>query len=539
MKNTFLLLTLLSFIFQNLMAQDISNIGSGGKLKPLQQNMDIRHYTLVLDVNIEKEEISGYTEIELDLLKQADTLLFDLISVYKISHVLIDKKPQKFTHKDHQIFITTDKQLTTGKHLVKIFYEGNPPIAALPPWEGGFTWAKDKNDNPLVSINCQWQGAKLFFPCKDHPSDEADKGADLYITVPNGLTVAGPGLLQNTKKNKEGKSTWHWKTNYTISNYCIVFNIGKYKVKQRSYTTVENNKVPIQFYVLEQDTANADKVLSVIEKNTAILEKYFGEYPWAKEKIGFAQVPNSGMEHQTMVTYSGSFKFVSFPNGTYSDELFHEFGHEWFANKVTNKDWAHMWIQEGITTYAEALAMRELGGETAYDSIMIRQRGNIQNQKPIVADDGMRISFKDINRDIYPKGSYLMHTLRYVLDDSVFFPALKSLSTNVKYPYKEFLVTDDVEQHFSNAAGKSLKPLFDFYLKTTNTIDIDIYKTKPDTYMMHVNNSPMELPVDIVTDAGTIRTTLSTDEENYYEIKSRTQPIIDPRNWYFKKVTYQ
>ena len=144
-----------------------------------------------------------------------------------------------------------------------------------------------------MAINCQLEGAKVYFPCKDHPGDEPNDGADLIITVPTGLTVAGPGLLQTVTNKKNNKTSFHWKTNYTISNYCILFNIGKYKTISRPYTSIEGNKVPMQFYILEQDTEHAAQVLDLRERDTRILEKYFGEYPWIKEKIGIAQVPNS------------------------------------------------------------------------------------------------------------------------------------------------------------------------------------------------------------------------------------------------------
>src|SRR5258705_11608332 len=226
----------------------------------------------------------------------------------------------------------------------------------------------------------------MYFPCKDHPSDEPNEGADLKITVPSGLVVAGPGLLMSvtTKKNK---STYHWKTNYTISNYCILFNIGKYKVVKDSYTTIAGNTVPVEYYVLEVDTLHAKKVIATKIRDTKILEKYFGEYPWVKEKIGIAEVPNPGMEHQTMITFDNKFVYEKVGNQDYSANLFHEYAHEWWANKVTNKDWAHMWIQEGIATYAEALAMLELGGEAAYNEIIAGHRRGVRNKKAMVLGD--------------------------------------------------------------------------------------------------------------------------------------------------------
>ncbi len=532
----------LCFSIVKLHAQDLSNITSGGKLKPLQALMDIRHYTIALDVDINKKAIDGYAEIDLNLSSPTDTLLFDFIHLLQVKKIIVDNSEQKFSLQNDQIFITGKSAYAPSKHIVRIYYGGYPPVAVNPPWQGGFTWTQDKNGNPWASINCQLQGAKLYFPCKDHPGDEANEGADLIITVPKGLSVAGPGLLQSVKAERNNKATWHWKTNYTISNYCIVFNIGKYKVFTRNYTTCEGNVVPIQLYILKQDTAQAKHLLDIKERDSHILEKYFGEYPWIKEKIGVAEVPNSGMEHQTMITFRDSLEFTSFPGQLdYSSVYFHEYAHEWWANKITNKDWAHMWIQEGIATYAEALAMKELGGEAAYDSAMLYNRivtSAFGNKKPIVPGD--TASMKDVySSDIYCKGALLMHTLRYILGDSIFFPALKKFSTSVKYPYEQFFTSDDIEKYFSKASGKDLKPVCAEYLRTTKEIEINLYQINSNTWYMVVNNAPADsLTLDIITDSGMIHTTMNATIDKPFIIKSKVPPIPDPKGWYWRKVIY-
>ena len=317
--------------------RDLSYLTSGGKLLPLQAIMDIRHYTIVLDVDIQHRSINGSVEVSLNLSKKSDTILLNLVHLYAVTKITVNKKAVSFNQQDDKIFITSSKGFEAGNHKVTIAYNGIPPVAVNPPWDGGFTWTKDSNGNDWVSINIQAEGGEMYFPCKDHPSDEPNEGADLKITVPSNLVVAGPGLLMNvtTKKNR---STYHWKTNYTISNYCILFNIGKYKVAKDVYTTIEGNKVPIEYYVLEEDTAHAKKIIETRIRDSKILEKYFGEYPWAKEKIGIAEVPNSGMEHQTMITFDNKFKYRQVGGHAYSDNLYHEYAHEWWANKVTNKD---------------------------------------------------------------------------------------------------------------------------------------------------------------------------------------------------------
>ena len=534
MKNRIAFLLLFLATVTNLPAQnrDISYMTSGGKLHPLQAIMDIRHYTIALDVNIQQEAISGYTSIDLILSQPTDTLLFDLVHLLTVNKITANNKAVNFFQKDDYIFITDKAGFLPGNQTIKIEYGGKPPVAVKPPWNGGFTWTKDKSGNPWVAINCQLEGAKIYFPCKDHPSDEPNEGADLIITVPSGLIVAGPGLLQGTTKKKNNKIAFHWKTNYTISNYCILFNIGKYKVVSRTYTTIDGNKVPMEFYVLEKDVAHAAHVLDLRERDTRILEKYFGEYPWIKEKIGIGQVPNPGMEHQTMITYGDPFNYVNVAGQDYSANLFHEFGHEWWANKVTNKDWAHMWIQEGIDTYSEALFFRELTGEKGYDSMILAFRLDIENKKPLVQGEEMN-SGDTYTGDVYTKGAFFMHALRYILGDSIFFPTLKQLATDTKYTYNNFVTTDDVEQLFSHQSGKILKPLFDFYLRTTNRIEILLIQSGADEYRVFSLNTPMPLPVEIITDAGVQKIIL---DKKPLIIKSKTLPVIDAGGNYFKKI---
>ena len=516
-------------------SRDLSYLTSGGKLLPLQAIMDIRHYTLALDVDIKNQSISGAVEVSLNLSKKTDTILLNLVHLYTVTKITVNKKVVSFTQGDDKIFITTAKGFEVGSQKVSIEYNGIPPVAIKPPWDGGFTWTKDKNGNDWVAINTQAEGGGMYFPCKDHPSDEPNAGADLKITVPSTLMVAGPGLLMgvSTKKNK---ATYHWKTNYTISNYCILFNIGKYVVVKGSYTTIEGTKVPIEYYVLEVDSMHAKKVIETKKRDSRILEKYFGEYPWAKEKIGIAEVPNSGMEHQTMITFDNKFDYKKVGGQEYSANLFHEYAHEWWANKVTNKDWAHMWIQEGIATYAETLAMLELGGESAYNEMIAGHRRGVRNRKAMVLGDEVTEEEVYSGGDIYLKGSFFMHSLRYLIGDAIFFPTLKKLATDPAYTYDNVVTTDDVEKLFSGASGKDLKPFFDFYLRTTNVIEVNVKEIGFQKYQVKINNFFMSLPFDITANDKTTKLVIPKEG---ITINSILPPQVDAKGFYLKKVTLQ
>lgn len=531
------LLFFLCFFAKNALAQnrDISYMSSGGKLHPLQANMDIRHYTIILDVDIDKKTIFGSTEIDMILSKPADTILLDLVYLLKVEKVKANDKQVNFQHVKDKIYITSTSPFQAGKQKITIFYGGEPPVAVKPPWFGGFTWTKDRSGNPWVAINCQKEGGRLYFPCKDHPSDEPNEGVDLFITVPASLVVAGPGLLMDVKTKKE-KKTFHWKTNYTISNYCILFNIGKYEVISKDYKTIDGNIVPIQYYVLQEDTAQAKKIIELKERDSRVLEKYFGEYPWVKEKIGIAAVPNPGMEHQTMITFQNKFDYTDIGGQPYSANLFHEYAHEWFANKVTNKDWAHMWIQEGIATYAEALIHFELGGQAAYDDIINRHRRSIRAKKPMVGGEELSEDETYNGNDIYTKGSFFMHSLRYVLGDEVFLPTLKKLATDPKYTYDQFVTTQDVEQLFSMEAKQDLKPLFDFYTRTNDVLDIAVKEVGAGKFTIKLNNFFMALPMDITTEKGTTKMLIPKEG---ITVQSAFPPQVDLKNNYLKKISIQ
>jgi aminopeptidase N len=510
------------------------NLNSGGKLKPEQAIMDIRHYTLALDVDPNEKTINGHTDIDLILSQPAKTLLFDLVHLYKVKQVWVNGTVQRFVHDSDYLYIHAANAFAAGKLSVKVEYGGKPGVAARPPWDGGFTWAKDKQGHPWIAVTDEGEGAKILFPSKDHPSDEPNEGADLMITVPKGLVVAGPGLLQSVK-NKGSKSTYHWKTNYTINNYCILFNVGKFKVAKRNYTTVNGNTVPMEFYVLEENFSKAGHHFDILERSIRSQEKYFGEYPFVKEKIGICETPHLGMEHQTMNAYGNKFIYEKVGGQDFDWLMHHEFGHEWWGNKVTAKDWAHYWIQEGICVFGDALFVREAEGEEGYLKKMRQTALRIQNKLPLVLGEEVTED-EAYHPDIYSKGAFFMHTLRYVTGDELFFPALKGFATDARYNYHNMVTTQDVEQYFSKAAGKNLQPLFDFYLRTVHKLEVSIKQTAEEKYSIKLLNLDMPLPLEITTDKETKR--MMVDKKGIV-VDSKTTPQVDVKGYYLKKVVIE
>jgi len=521
------------FVAANAQTKD-SVLTSGGKLKPEQAIMDVRHYTIALNVDFNQHSIDGYTTIDVIMAKPAKVLLFNLMDNYKVSNVLVNGGKQAFTYKDGLISVNLDKELPAGKAAIKVFYGGKPHVARRPPWDDGFTWTKDSTGHQWMAITAEGAGGKLYYPCKDHPSDEPNEGVDLVITVPKDLVAAGPGVLQEVKKHSS-TATYHWKTNYTINNYSILFNVGDYKVFSRPYTTCDGHQATVQFYVLNEHADKAPHFLDVFVKTIHEQEKYFGEYPFYKEKIAMAETPHLGMEHQTMVAYGNKFRYTKIGGEDYDWLMHHEFGHEWWGNKVTAKDWADYWIHEGICSFGDALYTREFEGEAAYNKIFQRSIFGFENKLPIVQHADMDEEAAYIN-DIYSKGAFFMHTLRYVMGDTMFFPALKKFVTSPQYTYDNLVSTDDVEQFFTKETGHNLKPLFDLYLRTINKLDIHVQALPGNKYLVQTQNINIPLPLDITIDGKIQR--LMVDNKGV-KIDSKTLPVIDPEVFYLKKVTFE
>ncbi|TWI98194.1 peptidase M1-like protein [Mucilaginibacter frigoritolerans] len=496
--------------------------------------MDVRHYTISLNVDFAQRSIDGFTTIDVIMAQPTHVLLFDLLDSLNVKQVLVNNKKQPFEYKDNLIRVNMNAELPAGKASVRVIYGGKPHVARRPPWDDGFIWAKDSTGHQWMAITAEGTGGKLYFPCKDHPSDEPNEGVDMFITVPKDLVVAGPGLLQKVT-NHGDKATFHWKTNYTINNYSILFNVGDFAVVTRQYTTVDGHTVPLQFYVLKEHESKAAHHLDVFEKTIHEQEKYFGEYPWAKEKIAICETPHLGMEHQTMNAYGNKFKYTKVGGEDYDGLMHHEFGHEWWGNKVTAKDWADYWIHEGICTYGDALYVREFEGEAAYNKYFQNASFRFGNKIPIVMG-------KDIdeeaayNGDIYGKGAFFMHTIRYIMGDSLFFPALKKFVTSPKYTYDNLVNTDDVQQFFSQESGRDLKPLFDLYIRSIDKLDVHIKQLSGNHYLIQLQNMTIPLPIEVTTNEGTKR--MIIDQKGLL-VSSNTVPEIDEDTFYIKKITIE
>ncbi|MCX2738986.1 M1 family metallopeptidase [Pontibacter anaerobius] len=527
-----LLITLLSALCLTTQAQD-NNWTWGGPLDPAQATFDVKHYTLRLEVAPEARTIGGSADAEVELVAPTNKIRLNLIDAYTVSGVKVNGKKAKYTRGKDALDVQLKQTYQPGQRVtVTVDYAGTPPEAVRPPWQGGFTFTKDANGKHWIGLSSQNEGAKIFMPCKDHPSDEPDEGVEQYISVPAPYQVAANGVLVSEKK-KGDQITYHWKTDYSINNYGINFTVGDFAVTRRDYTTMDGNTVPMVLYLLKQNADKAPELMNILEISLKTQEKYFGEYPFRKDKVGIVETPYLGMEHQTINAYGNKFRFTQVGDAPYDHLLHHELGHEWWGNKVSVKDWADFWIQEGLCTYGDWLFVEEHAGHEAYLKHVQQIGKNIPNRNPIIMRENNVDSDEAYHGEIYSKGAHVMHSLRYMLGDEVFFRTLKSFILDPAYTYGNQVKTADLQEYFTKETGYDIKPFFDLYLRTTEVPEVVVEQTSENNYSIRIPNIDFNLPMDVRTDSGTKRLELSGKP---VQVTSTTAPVVDEKGWYLKKV---
>ncbi|MHC4852798.1 MAG: M1 family metallopeptidase [Planctomycetota bacterium] len=446
---------------------------SGGELIPEQACFDVLHYDLRLTIDPDGRSIDGSLEMKAKATKATKLIVLDLDGALTVELVWCGDKTVDFEHADGRIRIPLPQAVEKdGEVSVKVIYGGNPRVARQPPWRGGFTWSKTKRrtGKPWIATTCQGEGADLWWPCKDHPSDKPE-GMDLHITVPSSLYCASNGkLISNKKKGK--KRTFHWQVSVPISNYCVALNIAPYKIIKRTYKSVTGEDVPAFFFCLPRNHSKAKKAFPHFLDHVRFMEETCGPYPFRGEKYAVVETPHLGMEHQTIIAYGNGYRLS---RDGYDWLHHHEMCHEWWANLVTCRDWKDMWIHEGIGTYMQALYMEKLRGRRGYLREMNSKRMGIRNRAPIAprkVRNTHEIYFTASGNDIYNKGSWVMHTLRWLMGDEKFFVALRRMA----YPDPEMekvtdgscvrlTDTEEIRQIAEQHYGKDLGWFFEVYLR--------------------------------------------------------------------------
>ncbi|AXT60229.1 M1 family peptidase [Aquimarina sp. AD10] len=474
-----------------------------GSITPEREWWDLTYYHLDIKIDPDQKTISGKNTIYYRVLKGSTVMQIDLQPPLKIEKVIQQGKELQVKSEENAHFITlTHKQKENDLNSLTVFYSGKPREAINAPWDGGISWTKDTNNKHFVASSCQGLGASVWWPNKDHMYDEVDSLL-ISVNVPDDLMNVSNGRLRKVEEHDDKTKTFHWFVNNPINNYGVNINIGDYTHFGEKYKG-EKGELDMDYYVLKDNLDKAKKQFKDAPKMMKAFEHWFGPYPFYEDSFKLVEVPYLGMEHQSSVTYGNKYM-----NGYLGNDLsgsgwglkfdfiiIHEAGHEWFANNITYKDAADMWVHEGFTAYSESLFLDYHYGKKASSEYVIGTRKRIQNDRPIIGPYNVN---KEGSGDMYLKGSNILHTLRQLIeDDEKWRSVLRGLNSEF---YHQTVTTKQIEEYISKTTKIDLTQFFDQYLRTTKIPTLE-YSFKDEKLKFRYTNiiEKYDTPVRIFID---------------------------------------
>ncbi|GAB3271982.1 M1 family metallopeptidase [Larkinella harenae] len=440
-----------------------------GSITPERIWWDLSYYHLQVKLNTADSSISGSTTIQYRVLQPNQIMQVDLQRPLKIRKVIQDGKELPFRQDGNAYFVTLQKQQIVGKtESVEVHYAGQPRKAKKAPWDGGFVWKRDKAGKWFIATACQGLGASSWWPCKDHMYDEPDSML-ISVTVPKDLTDVSNGRLRSVTEHNDGTHTFDWFVSNPINNYGVNLNVGDY-IHWSDTLQGEKGKLDLTFYALREHEDSARRQFQQVKPMLRAFEHWFGPYPFYEDSYKLVETPYLGMEHQSSVTYGNQFR-----NGYLGRDLsgtgfgllwdfiiIHESGHEWFANNITYKDVADMWVHESFTNYSENLYTEFYYGKDAGAAYVIGCRAQIRNDRPIVGVYNVNHAGSG---DMYYKGGNMLHMIRQLIgDDEKWRAILRGMN---KTFYHQTVEGKQIEEYISQQSGINFQKVFDQYLRDT------------------------------------------------------------------------
>jgi len=501
-----------------------------GKITDERAWWNLTHYNLDFQLDIENKYLKGSNTITYTVIEPNNLMQIDLQPLLKITKVVQAGESLTFTQDGNAYFIQLKQNQVKGSSkAVEVFYEGNPKEAPRAPWDGGFSWEQDANGKPFVFTSCQGAGASLWWPNKDHMYDEPDNGMTISVTVPEDLMAVANGKLTATEKKDNGTTKYQWTVVNPINNYGVALNVADYVHFSDPYNGIKGT-LACDYYVLPENLEKAKVQFKQAHLMLEAFEYWFGPYPFYEDS--YKLVDGVGMEHQSSVGYSG--QYINGMNGNdisgtgwglkFDYLIIHESGHEWFANNITYKDMADMWVHEGFTTYSEALYVEYHFGKKAGEEYIKGISHNIDNIIPIIGD--YDVNDKDITGDIYSKGATVLHTLRQVInDDEKWRAILTGLNTEF---YHKTVTSAEVENYISQQSGLNLKTFFNQYLRTVQIPTFEYYfEDNKFAYRWTNAVSGFDMPLKVKLDDKEQWIKPTTNWTHEYTKDTKTELIID------------
>ena len=507
-----------------------------GELLPERICYDVQRYDLNINIDVKKKALSGYVDFKAIAVNDFIALQIDLASSMYLDSVIYKDRPLTTNRTEDAVLVDFPLIDQGDSFAFRVYYHGVPQEAKNPPWDGGFVWRKDEMGRDYISVACEGDGCGLWWPLKDHISDEPDNGASMTFTVPEDLYCVSNGRLISTSENPENKTkTYTWEVLSPINNYNISVQLGNYVLLQDTVYRDNGNLETMNHYVLDYHKDVASTVFPQARQVIRFFEKYYGDYQFWNDGYKLVEVSYLGMEHQSAVTYGNVWNNWGGDHRSWTKDyygiidglLFHETAHEWWGNSITATDPAHVWIHEGMATYSESVFIEDQLGYNVMIDFMLRKRNGIRNKLPIVGPENQNYwAFGDS----YNKGAWALHTLRHLIDnDILWWDILKSFAVNNA---KSNVNTEDFQRHVEEKYGSSMSYFFKQYFYDNKIPLLEYYQDKGKLYFTWKNvHESFVMPLDIEVNGVEKRITPKSSRVNSISIKDFS--VIHIRDWEF------
>jgi aminopeptidase N len=508
---------------------------------PGDSKYDVGYYKLDLEVNPTNQTISGNVTCKARIAEPNVTeIYYDLTNPLIVDSVLLNGNRTTFTTGSNKLNISLQGTFNQNDNFTTVvYYHGTPGSSGF----GSFVFGSHLG-TPTIWTLSEPYGAKDWWPVKDTPEDKADS-ADFWITVSTSLTPVSNGKLMEILNNGDGTHTYKWKSCYPIAQYLLSMAITNYAQYTNYYHYSQTDSMPINHFLYPE---NLNANIPQLDKTPNMIEIYsdkFGQYPFLKEKYGHAQFGwRGGMEHQTISSMGG------FSDGLIS----HELAHMWYGDKITCKDWHHIWLNEGFATYGEAVIVEDWYGKSGYNNQIAIEMDSAKTAKgSIWVQDISTVGQIFNNARSYAKGAVVLHMLRGIVGDSLFFNILRSYTSDPNVAYG-VAVTEDFQAIAESISGLDLDYFFQEWIYgenypkysvvwSTHNIADNLYDLSL-KIVQTTNTNPkyFTMPIQIkVNFAGgdTLITVFNNAMIQNFNVTVNGMPTsisVDPNNWILKTI---
>ncbi len=419
------------------------------------ERFDVTYYKLDIRLTTSPNYLRGSVTMNAaSRVNGLAAITLDLMSSMSIDSIRIGGLAAAFLQHASSFDVTLDRTYNSGEMIsINIFYEGIPGSSGF----GSFEFSSH-SATPWVWSLSEPYGAKDWWPCKDHPADKADS-ADILVRCDTAYRVGSNGKLISVTNHGDGTHTYHWQERYPISTYLVSVAVTNYAAFSNWFKYTPTDSMEVLNYVLPEHLASAQANLPLVVGMLHIYSDLFGLYPFIQEKYGHSEFGwGGGMEHQTMTSLGG------FSEGLTA----HELAHQWFGDMITCRTWPDIWLNEGFATYCEILYREQKYGTGAYwggvAGVKASARAAVGTLSIVdTANIGVLFGWNLV----YAKGATVLHMLRHVLGDSVFFKSMYDYAHHPSYRFGT-ASTADFRSMCESTSGKDLTYFFNEWVYGQN-----------------------------------------------------------------------